>query len=473
MASLEMDARRILESSLSHEGPLDQYELADFVTQNRATLLAGLEAGIPNPLGLTAFVWASLELDALDEARAWLDSTDLLKLVGEAITMPRAEKSQACAIIAQCELLSADLPRAATAARMALRYAAGRETMREASLANGLSAMAFALNGEMTTARDFLDKADAAAATAGEAANSHWPTEFARIAIDIRGDGAALAAHLAAGPQWASENGTLRGYEAYRDAAGRLIRGDFKGAQSRCSAYRSRLDYDHTPELFKHLLLSTECLALSQLGRPGKVLELLKDKQSPPNHAICYNLLRGGAHMMLGNPERALREFAHCLDMDAAHSGTTRASVLLREAVAREQLGQHDAADAAFYKASQLADLQGAAVPPLGLPLEVLEVLSVRMAQADPDLSASIADSLEGRPYRDAPVMASEQPKLSAREMELVRNLASGKTFAQIARESFLSVSTLKTQASSVYKKLGVRSRHEAVARMKDVGFFT
>ena len=48
--------------------------------------------------------------------------------------------------------------------------------------------------------------------------------------------------------------------------------------------------------------------------------------------------------------------------------------------------------------------------------------------------------------------------------------LASHLSFPQIAAEMFLSPHTVKSQAISIYRKLGVSSRAQAVARSRELG---
>ena len=54
---------------------------------------------------------------------------------------------------------------------------------------------------------------------------------------------------------------------------------------------------------------------------------------------------------------------------------------------------------------------------------------------------------------------------LSARELEVLRLLATPKSPAQIAASLFLSTKTVQNHVSSIYRKLGVRNRAEAVVR--------
>jgi DNA-binding NarL/FixJ family response regulator len=57
-----------------------------------------------------------------------------------------------------------------------------------------------------------------------------------------------------------------------------------------------------------------------------------------------------------------------------------------------------------------------------------------------------------------------ERPALSHRERQVLALVAAGLTNAQIAKRLYLSESTIKSHLSSVFGKLGVRSRWEAAA---------
>jgi LuxR family transcriptional regulator, maltose regulon positive regulatory protein len=60
---------------------------------------------------------------------------------------------------------------------------------------------------------------------------------------------------------------------------------------------------------------------------------------------------------------------------------------------------------------------------------------------------------------------AGEGEALTEREREILRFLGSGLTEREIARELFLSFNTVHNHVKSLYRKLGVSSRAEAVAR--------
>lgn len=59
---------------------------------------------------------------------------------------------------------------------------------------------------------------------------------------------------------------------------------------------------------------------------------------------------------------------------------------------------------------------------------------------------------------------------LSEREREVLSLMAAGETNAEIAANLYLSPHTIKDHASSVYRKLGVRNRAEAVRQAERLG---
>ena len=57
---------------------------------------------------------------------------------------------------------------------------------------------------------------------------------------------------------------------------------------------------------------------------------------------------------------------------------------------------------------------------------------------------------------------------LSARELEVLRLIASGKSNAEVARTLVIAISTVKTHTNSIFGKLQVTSRVQAIALARD-----
>jgi DNA-binding NarL/FixJ family response regulator len=86
-----------------------------------------------------------------------------------------------------------------------------------------------------------------------------------------------------------------------------------------------------------------------------------------------------------------------------------------------------------------------------------------RVAEGDvvfsPRLAGFVLDA-----FRDSPVVPSvdtELDQLTPREREVMRLLARGYSYREIASELFISIKTVETHASNVLRKLQLSSRHQ------------
>jgi len=110
-----------------------------------------------------------------------------------------------------------------------------------------------------------------------------------------------------------------------------------------------------------------------------------------------------------------------------------------------------------------LADLGGART----LMREIDEVLQHR-----PDLGTLVGEAaaLRARLAADRAPAASGASSLTAAELRVLPMLATHLSFPEIGAEMFLSPHTIKSQAMSIYRKLGASSRHQAVTLSRKLG---
>jgi LuxR family transcriptional regulator, maltose regulon positive regulatory protein len=71
---------------------------------------------------------------------------------------------------------------------------------------------------------------------------------------------------------------------------------------------------------------------------------------------------------------------------------------------------------------------------------------------------------------RQRPRGGSRSSSLTTAELRLLPLLATHLSFTEIGQRLYLSKHTIKTQAISIYRKLGVSSRSKAVQRVQEVG---
>ena len=167
------------------------------------------------------------------------------------------------------------------------------------------------------------------------------------------------------------------------------------------------------------------------------------------------------------------------------------ASALAFAATARVAVheGRHEDARAALARAHRLRPLLDHGIP--WTTIEVgLELARAHLALADPGAARAVLSEteqvLELRPDMGSLVEETRElhervaategsagawaMSLTGAELRLLPYLATHLMFPEIATRLFISRNTVKTEAVSIYRKLGVASRSEAVERAVEVG---
>jgi DNA-binding NarL/FixJ family response regulator len=263
------------------------------------------------------------------------------------------------------------------------------------------------------------------------------------------------------------ENPAAAGEACYRQGEIHRTRGDLVQAEE---AYReaSRLGREPQPGLALLRLAQGNLDAAS-----GAIRRVLDESGEAGRRA---NMLPGYIEIMLvvGDLEAA-RDAARELESLAADHRRGALGAMADQATGAVELTVGDAGAAlaslrravetwqrleAPYEAARVRELVGLACRALGdEDTAALELESARHTYADlgarPDLVR--VDSLAGRTPDDA-------HGLSERELEVLRQVAAGKTNKAIAAELVLSERTVDRQVSNIFAKLGVSSRAAATA---------
>jgi LuxR family maltose regulon positive regulatory protein len=152
-------------------------------------------------------------------------------------------------------------------------------------------------------------------------------------------------------------------------------------------------------------------------------------------------------------------------DSSAACSLADRIGALLAAVVARRRLTQGQEAAELLAEALALAEPDDACGAFVAAGSAVRSALTVLISPSSrcAGFAGRILDRFDGR----LPRPASAQPAalLTDSELAVLRFLPSHMTNQEIAESLFLSINTIKTHLSSVYRKLGVANRRQAIAQ--------
>lgn len=185
-------------------------------------------------------------------------------------------------------------------------------------------------------------------------------------------------------------------------------------------------------------------------------------------HVQCPATWSARLALDAGEPASAIALLEPCLAMGDAHSPRTATLALLVAASAHGMVGDHTTADTLFAQALALAAPMGSVRPFGVLPRQQLTALLTRAARrTQPGSVRALLDAIVTR----FPGGEDGSPHtLSPRERLVLARLAAGDTQQRISFELSVSPNTIKTQARSIYRKLGVTTREGAVQRARTLG---
>lgn len=101
--------------------------------------------------------------------------------------------------------------------------------------------------------------------------------------------------------------------------------------------------------------------------------------------------------------------------------------------------------------------------------LRAVRLVAAGGAWVDPSVAGRLITAVRGRPAADADSLARAE-RLSGREAEVLRSVASGATNKEIAEQLHVSERTVKAHIGSIFLKLGVRDRAAAIVFAYDTG---
>lgn len=329
-------------------------------------------------------------------------------------------------------------------------------------------AASLALNGELSAARQHCQIAvDEGPLPSGALP---WTLTLAQVLSGVQASRVRRAADDAETP-----NGDM---PFMYDAIGRLARIQLaaraeKPWETLAAAERitSGVHSIRYPRLVLALAGTCSGYAFLMLHQPDRALGVMRGWVEVPEHTVCAAPVEAIAELQLDRPEEALAATRECVEAVPAHNLRPLPTVRLARAVAMDRLGEPDQADAEFTLGAHLAVSLGAPIIAAGIPSWALDRLLGRLADAQPEVAGRAASHLLWPDRRaEEPRPQPPPPHLTGREEVIAGWLTTDLTFARIADRLYISVNTVKTQATSIYRKLGVTSRADAARRLRLLG---
>lgn len=339
-----------------------------------------------------------------------------------------------------------------------------------------LRSLAHALNGEYDESMLCSARARAISLEEGwELTGSHFELIVADMFVAYAGlDGAALeevASRLSrsfpSNPAWATT-------ALVAEAMAHLCRGEPRRGVAALRAVLNGSEHWGLLGVVRGFALCINADLLLADGAAGEALAFLEKARSPRGHMLCFDVQRASAYIILGQPAQALVCTDACIALGHEHCLRTLPPVLLRRAVAYEQLGLSEMADRSFHDAFLLLRRSRALTPFLNLPPAVMDLLWTRLRQQHAAYDADIREIMARSSALQArAVVGVSGGGLTARELQLAAMLSHSTDVRHLARELFLSPNTVKVHLRNLYNKLGVHSRATAIARIEELGLLS
>ena len=240
------------------------------------------------------------------------------------------------------------------------------------------------------------------------------------------------------------------------------------------------LDASLLPERLRAVLL-IERAFLAALCDDHQTLRNLAEELGQRGFTGESALLRGVHADMVGELRHAVAFFSEATETTMLDQPPCRALALTCQAQLSDALGDDQLAHHALRTAVAITEIRGNFVPFLGwsrhgTPVHLLlrrldlggahqwleELVSLTGGQSG--IVTTLAPTIPTVRERSSGVEPMAPTALSPRERDVLRELARGATYADIASGLFVSENTVKTHVSSLYSKLGATRRSEALA---------
>lgn len=334
-------------------------------------------------------------------------------------------------------------------------------------------ALAEAWSGDLTAAH--RSAADVRAIASGD--EGPVPAALAAALVSLRRDDLASAQRLLDEVDQESA-GQLPGEPSITALAAliraRVLLADGDATAARTVLSRLRETWGPAHPALADVITVSEGEAALRAGNSGRAraILLLVEEGEHFDRADGW-LLRGGLMYAEGDFKAALEAVEPCLD--PAADGVTlqeRISGLLLAAVAQRRLGSSDEAAGLLEQALAIAEPEGAYRVFLdgGAAVRSAMTILIPPTSRHAGFAGRILERFDAQAPRQPGAPEQATVTLTDSERAVLCFLPSHMTNEEISQALFLSINTVKTHLRSAYRKLGVGSRREAIARGRRMG---
>jgi LuxR family maltose regulon positive regulatory protein len=217
---------------------------------------------------------------------------------------------------------------------------------------------------------------------------------------------------------------------------------------------------------------------LVRMGQTERAEAILAGMDEQDRESAEIRTALASLRLIQHDPQAAAAELAPLIEGSIPEvPGVWMLRALLLEAIARDALGEENAAGRALERALDLADRDRMLIQFLLDPAPGLLERHAKQRTVHTALIADILSLLAGTSLPEA-VSSAARPAaprslrepLSQAESRVLRYLPTGLSVTEVADQLYLSVNTVRTHMRHIYDKLDTHRRHEAVERARALG---
>lgn len=219
------------------------------------------------------------------------------------------------------------------------------------------------------------------------------------------------------------------------------------------------------PPVVADLLLAVRARELRLDGSPGAAIRALSERPSRSS-SVLFEL--SAAKLSLGQSSEAREVQQSLAQLPDADDPLPRIRSLLLAAWLSTASGRSAQSDSLVFQALRVADRYNL----ISVLTDSGPAITTRIAALDapalPAIAGTVLRQAAGRAFIPAHSWPSDP--LTAREQEVLALLPTRLTNRELAARYFVSVNTIKSHMSHIYRKLDVANRNEAIKRANELG---